>query len=116
KTLEGPDQETVAVMYRLLAYYGEMAPARRETDRQVKEKRAGQGGPGKLPVECSLDVAFNKPVDGRRTAIPSDDGEEEEQPEEYGPTGQSDSARRKVENLCRARAGTEQGPVPLPNP
>src|SRR5262249_49133348 len=35
-----------------------------------------------------------KPVDGRRTAIPSDDGEEEEQPEEYGPTGQSDSARQ----------------------
>jgi hypothetical protein len=52
---EGPDdREAVATLHRLLAYYGEMASARREKDRTVQARRA-HGYKG----ECSLDPEFD---------------------------------------------------------
>jgi hypothetical protein len=50
-----PDnREAVAVMHRLLHYYEEMAPRRREEDRRAHSKRAGAPDGGAVPVEVPL--------------------------------------------------------------
>src|SRR5262249_15410822 len=49
---EGPDPGNLGVLYRLLAYYGEMAVKRRETDRIMKARRAPGGGGYRL--ECPM--------------------------------------------------------------
>jgi hypothetical protein len=51
---ESNNQEAVAVMHRLLQYYEEMAPRRREGDRRAHGKRAGALHGDRTPVEVPL--------------------------------------------------------------
>jgi hypothetical protein len=52
---EAPDnREAVAVLHRLLAYHGEMACARRQADRQAKERKAGARREGQVLLDVQL--------------------------------------------------------------
>jgi hypothetical protein len=51
---EEDNSEAVAVMHRRLAYYGEMAPARRDADRLVQSRRAGTKPGAPVPVTVPL--------------------------------------------------------------
>jgi hypothetical protein len=73
---ERPGRDLIAETHRLLAYYGEMAANRRAVDRRVKAKRAGRGGPGRVPVECALDSEVVPPANGEK-AGPLGEGSED---------------------------------------
>jgi hypothetical protein len=51
------NSKAMAIMHRLLAYYAEMATARRDADRLIKSRKDGEKGRATKPVEVELPSA-----------------------------------------------------------
>lgn len=88
------DPEPIAVLHRLLSYYAEMASARRELDRKVKQRRLGGNASGtRTPLTVPLpEVTPADPDSDSET-----NGEDEDDDEGGDPTHASPAEPRTAE-------------------